>query len=82
MKIEELMPELRAGQKVRCKSRPEIDYFYFVEDAVDMGNFEELEGNYTGFTISVNGTEWQSAIDGAIMMVDDWELYDESTKPA
>ena len=82
MKIEEIMPQLRAGKKVKCNSRPEIDYFYYVEDAVGMGNFEELEGNYTGFMISVNGHEWQSDINGAIMMIEDWELYDESTLTA
>ncbi len=81
MKIEELMPQIRAGKKVTCKSRPELDYFYFVEDAADMGNFEVVEGNYTGFIIKVNGTEWWSNIDGVIMMIDDWELYDEPTKP-
>ena len=77
MRIEELMPQIRAGKKVTSKSIPDLDYLYFVEDAVGMGNFEELEGNYTGFMISVKGDGWQSSINGLVMVTDDWELYDD-----
>lgn len=82
MKIEELMPQIRAGKKVTCKSRPEIDYFYFVVGDIAADRYEYgSDEPYTGFCISVKGTEYLSDINGAIMMIDDWELYDESTKP-
>ncbi|SLJ84503.1 hypothetical protein [Psychrobacter sp. DAB_AL43B] len=75
MKIEELMPQIRAGEKVRMKAWLEGDFMYFVENAKDKGNFIS-EGNYTGFIAMHNGTECQSTLDGASAIADDWELYD------
>lgn len=76
MKIEELMPQMRAGKKVKCKSIPDLDYLCFVEgdmaaDRYELGSSEL----YTGFIIMVKGVEWESGINGAIMMADDWELF-------
>ena len=78
MKIEELMPQIRAGKKVRIKAWPEGDYMQYVEDAEDVGNYES-EGNYTGFIAMVDGDGWQVSLGGLSMLEGDWELYDEHT---
>ena len=77
MKIEELMSQIRAGKKVKCNSIPDLDYLCFVEDEKGSDR-HEFGGSelYTGFIIMVNGVEWESSINGAIMIADDWELCD------
>jgi hypothetical protein len=81
MKIEELMPQIRAGKKVTCKSRSDIDCFYFVVGDIAADRYEfGSDEPYTGFILVSGGNEWQSDINGAIMMIDDWELYDEPTQ--
>lgn len=68
MKIEELIPQMRLGAKVVCKSQPDLDYMYFIENNSAIP--------YTGFIAVVKGVEWESAINGAAMIADDWELYE------
>lgn len=75
MRIEELMPQIRAGVKFRRKSWGRGDFMYFVKNRSDPSAIDE-NNTYTGF-IGVNqGNEYIFGLSGEDMFSDDWELYD------
>lgn len=80
MRIEELMPQIRAGKKVRCKSWSKGDFMHFVENMPSPSAMDE-HGAYTGFIAMSSGTEYIFGLSGEDMMGDDWELYNEPAQP-
>lgn len=69
MKIEELMPQIRAGKKFRVAALDAGTYFYYIDNKI-----------YTGFMAVKNEHEYCFDMPGNLMFRDDWELCDESIK--
>ena len=75
MKIEELMPKIREGAKVTSKSIADLDFMYFVVNDIASDRYEFGSAEpYTGFIAVIKGDEYEYGIDGAAMIVDDWEM--------
>lgn len=82
MKIEELMPQIRAGKKVRLAVWHKDDYMYLVDNyvAAEHHEFGDTEP-YTGIIYKSKGREWLTRLGGEHLLRDDWELYDEPAQP-
>ena len=81
MKIEELMPQIREGLKVRIREWPQGDFVRFVEGDIAADRYEFGDSKpYMGFIALVDGSEWEVGLNAADMMRADWELYNEPTK--
>ena len=78
MKFEEIMPQLRAGKKVRVAALDEGIYFYYVEGVKpsDLHEFGSDEP-YTGFIGVKNGEGYFFDMPGSFIFREDWELYHE-----
>ena len=74
MKIEDLMPHLRAGEKVKCVTWAKGDYMYFVVKKPDPCAID-ANNTYTGFIAVVSGNEYIFELNGEDMMLGEWELY-------
>lgn len=81
MKIEELMPQIRAGAKVRLPTWPKSEYMYYVVDFIATENCE-FGGfvPYTGFLHYSKCIFWIIEMRGDLTQRDDWELYNEPTQ--
>lgn len=75
MRIEDLMPHLRDGKKVRCAAWTEGDYMYFVVKKPDPCAID-ANNTYTGFIAVASGNEYIFGLSGEDMMLGEWELYD------
>lgn len=83
MKIEELMPQIKSGEKVRLPTWPKSEYMYYVVDFIatkdcEWGGFVP----YTGYLHYARGVFWIVEMYDHLAQRDDWELYDESTQSA
>lgn len=78
MKIEELMPSIRAGKKIRLTSWPPHKHMWYVRNS---GHLEFLGfSSKGGFYLSTGADIHECSLHGNDMLANNWELYDESTQ--
>lgn len=78
MLFEQVLPALRDGKTVSCKSWGDV-FIYFVEKVETGGvGLCFTDALYTGLIANVDGVEYFTKIGGDALLADDWYILDEA----